>query len=92
MNICPCQYYPYSYPFYRNFRGYEPRSWELYEERFEPAWWERLERQMGFLPGREPLWWEKLEEQYEPRWLQREERRLGIPQPYTSRFGFPKAY
>lgn len=87
-------YHPYCYPYpsYRNIRGYEPTSWELYEERFEPAWWERLERQMGFLPGREPLWWERLEEQYEPRWLQREERRLGIPQPYTSRFGFPTAY
>lgn len=92
MHYYPYHFLPCCYPSYRTYQGYEPLSWELYEERFEPAWWERLERQMGFLPGREPLWWERLEEQLEPSWLQREERRRGIPQPYTSRFGIPRGF
>ncbi|MDA8229666.1 MAG: hypothetical protein M0T74_18595 [Desulfitobacterium hafniense] len=86
-------YNPYPHVVYRlpvNYLGgYEPLWWERYEEQFQPAWLQKMEREYGFAPGREPLWWELFEEQFEPAWLQREERRLGIPQPFDPRFDLP---
>lgn len=90
--------YPYIVPIYAPYPhvvaryplayrgGYEPPEWERFEERFEPPWLQRMERQRGIQPGREPLWWELEEERFEPPWLQRMERRLGIPQPYDPRY------